>query len=875
MSALLDTLKFRPDAFQGSTTNDDPGTEGKFGIPRFNGDPMMLPEYTYRVKTRMEKESKMTKEEVDKLGPLGLRLIEGLRGPALRIVQQLDVQVLGGTDGPKKILEVFHANLRPRKTQEARELYTVGAREGGPMSRQSTESMSSYVSRRRAWWAALRSLDDSLKVPEAILAEQVLTNSGISYDQQLMVRTMLQGKLTVESVSEELVAQHPQLHERERFSRHSKSGGKGWKSRSKSGGYRGFHGGFHAEMIDDEAWEWTSQTPTGFSAMDDGEWDYVDDELYTGGAGYVSEYDMTEETDDEAFLVMNFALLSESGFDMNNEEACALAAESLQLENEAYMLRTQGKGKGHGGFQQQRQFDISGQVSFQERKARLAQLKAKTECRRCGMKGHWSGDAACPKGPRKGSNSPKKGSSHSSTSSKSGSKGKSSNNKPRVVYFSMTNTDPGPKEGYGLMALESTGACIPPPSSLDAAGVTTSGTTGTSSSTSPMSLAQAPISMLSSISTEEMRQAQRMREAAKDKVKNVRGGIQPQDLQDLQQAHDTLRSLLSASSGSVVENAMTALAVMEVDEEGPSPGQSEGPVSTHSDVLAKVIPNRFAPFGSPGRIAYLDSFLENVVMEHPSWRLAFNERWWEFHPGHPMFCESDRQQIRQFQELAARGEPQFPQDGNMLALQDQTTTINQSSGSTLISETTPTQLQHQPIQQPLSGQQQPSSVPLANPSSTTTGCRHLNVTRKGTNKYYDITTCLDCHEVIKREKKPTVDTPGISTTSTSTRVDPKACPHDRVTWRGSNGVVWKHTCLDCGSVKQGRVGSQSRPQQSQAPTGAASVISPGQTLKIGQMQEIFRTGVSSRSTSDLGCCYGWCDYDFNTTRFDWLPASVS
>ena len=60
---------------------------------------------------------------------------------------------------------------------------------------------------------------------------------------------------------------------------------KGWKSRSKSGGYRGFHGGFHAEMIDDEAWEWDFQTPTGFSAVDDGEWDYVDDELYTGGAG--------------------------------------------------------------------------------------------------------------------------------------------------------------------------------------------------------------------------------------------------------------------------------------------------------------------------------------------------------------------------------------------------------------------------------------------------------------------------------------------------------------------------------------------------------------------------------------------------------------
>ena len=125
MSALLETLKYRADAFQGSTTNEDHGTEGKFGIPRFNGDPMMLPEYTYRVKTRMEKESKMTKEEIDKLGPLGLRLVEGLRGPALRLVQQLDIQTLGASDGPKRILEVFHVNLKPRKAQEARELYSA------------------------------------------------------------------------------------------------------------------------------------------------------------------------------------------------------------------------------------------------------------------------------------------------------------------------------------------------------------------------------------------------------------------------------------------------------------------------------------------------------------------------------------------------------------------------------------------------------------------------------------------------------------------------------------------------------------------------------------------------------------------------------
>ena len=831
MSALLETLKYRHDAFNGSTTNEDHGTEGKFGIPRFNGDPMMLPEYTYRVKTRMEKEKSMTKEEVDKLGPLGLRLVEGLRGPALRLVQQLDIQTLGSPEGPKKLLEVFHANLKPRKAQEARELYSAGARDGGPLSRQSTESMASYVGRRRAWWAALRSLDDSLKVPETILAEQVLTNSGISYDQQLMVRTMLQGKMTVELVAEELVSQHPQLHERERFNRHVKGGGKGWKSR-KPGGFRGFH----AEVADDESWEWASQTPTGFTATEDGDWDYNEEELYTGGAGYVSEYDMTEEDDDEAYLVMNFALLTESGFDMTNDEACALAAESLQLENEAYMLRTQGKGKGHGGFGQQRQFDISGQVSFQERKARLAQLKAKTECRRCGMKGHWSGDAACPKGPRRNSNSPKKGShgSHGSHSgsSKGGSKGKS--NKPRVVYFSMANTDSGPKEGYGLMAVEFTGASIPPPSSLTAStpAGTTSRTMATSSSPSSMSLAQAPISMLSSISMDDVQRAQRMRETAKDRVRGLE--INAGDLRDLQQAHDTLSSLLVQTDGSAVENAMTALAVMEVDEEGTTALQSEGVLPSQCDILAKVIPNRFDSFGSPGRQAYLDSFLDNVVMEHPSWRLAYNERWWEMVPGHPMFCESDRNMIRQFQELATRGEPQFPQDDKMLALHDNPLPDNPPP---------PPQVpyQPQPTQLPSSTPPQPASSPPPVPTSTTTGCRHANVTKKGTNKYYAITTCLDCHEVIHREKKDAVASSGTPSTM-PTRADPKTCKHPRVTWRGSNGVIWKQTCLDCGASKQGYLNSQPRPQTSPPTTTSTTRTSLGpQVLQVSQMQDVFRT----------------------------------
>ena len=149
---------------------------------------------------------------------------------------------------------------------------------------------------------------------------------------------------------------------------------------------------------------------------------------------------------------------------LSNDEACAFAAEALQLEHEAYRLRGQGKGKGHGGFSQNRHFDISGHFNLHERKARLAQLKSKTECRRCGQRGHWSGDAVCPRGARRGGG--KKGGSKSPKSSGShNSGGKSA--KPRVVYFSMSDDSPqGPKDGHAYMVVkdeERGGRCIPPP----------------------------------------------------------------------------------------------------------------------------------------------------------------------------------------------------------------------------------------------------------------------------------------------------------------------------------------------------------------------------------------------------------------------------
>ena len=215
--ALLDTLRYDGGQSATSLANaEDANSEGKYGIPRFGGEPHGLQEYLYRVRARAARESHMDPSEVKKLGPLGLRLLEGLRGNAFKLAQQIEVSKLGEKDGHEALLLLFEKSLKPRKDLEARELYAAGARDGGLLARQTGEAMSSYVLRRRTWWSHLQQLDDSIQVSEGILAEQMLQNSGLTDDQKLMIRTTLHGKLTVDKVGNELLNQHPRIQDRER-----------------------------------------------------------------------------------------------------------------------------------------------------------------------------------------------------------------------------------------------------------------------------------------------------------------------------------------------------------------------------------------------------------------------------------------------------------------------------------------------------------------------------------------------------------------------------------------------------------------------------------------------------------------------------------
>ena len=392
MSSLLDGLSFS--RFM-EVTDGEGTTEGKYGIPRFDGSLHHLQEYAFRVRMRALKEKDLDTSELKKIGPLGIRLVEGLRGPALHIVKQLDPETLASDKGAEAIVKKLTETLRPRRQQEARELYQAGARENGPLSRQCGESMAMFTLRRKTWWTILQDLDSDIRLPEIILAEQVLQNSKITDDQALMVRTVLGNKLTVAGVCDELLNQHGSIHLKE------KKQVAPWRPRFGGGGKPGFKG---------KSKQWQ-----GYAAYHD---DFAEDVPYAGDYDHGTTERYVDESGDQAYragyeevdydhlegddpILNAFAAMVADGLDENvDQESAEYAADILQAESEVFFARQQAQSRGHTGFS--KRYEVRGELSLEERKARVSALKARTSCRRCGQKGHWSGDPVCPKGASKG-----------------------------------------------------------------------------------------------------------------------------------------------------------------------------------------------------------------------------------------------------------------------------------------------------------------------------------------------------------------------------------------------------------------------------------------------------------------------------------------
>ena len=153
LMALLDTFRCTNFIYADDMATNTESKGG--GHPRYGGEPQKLSEYSWRVRARMTREALLPEEEQKKLGPLGLRLVEGLSGSALRIAQLIDTTELAGEKGAEKLLDRLNETLKPRRIQEARELYMAGAQQNGMLSRQQGEPMATYLVRCQAWYEAM------------------------------------------------------------------------------------------------------------------------------------------------------------------------------------------------------------------------------------------------------------------------------------------------------------------------------------------------------------------------------------------------------------------------------------------------------------------------------------------------------------------------------------------------------------------------------------------------------------------------------------------------------------------------------------------------------------------------------------------------
>ena len=125
---------------------EDLVTETRQGFPYYDGSSRGIEEWKFKV---LSKYHACTTD--DKKSEIASKACEGLQGEALRVAMDIGTAKLAAPDGLVILIKAMEAMVRPLQKEEAKNLWKIGSRSDGPMSRQWGESFASYTSRRRRW----------------------------------------------------------------------------------------------------------------------------------------------------------------------------------------------------------------------------------------------------------------------------------------------------------------------------------------------------------------------------------------------------------------------------------------------------------------------------------------------------------------------------------------------------------------------------------------------------------------------------------------------------------------------------------------------------------------------------------------------------
>ena len=387
----MDGLQYSKD---GEASNDH-STRG--GIPYFDGTAARFEEWRFRIEARAASIEGKDDEEQQKK-ELASKVLEGLSGPSLRVAMDLGLPKIITGNGLAALIGAIETSIQGQRTMETKELYREGAKLGGTLSRQSGESMTSYIQRRRRWFAKLTALDRAYTVPEALLTDMLMENSGLSDQQQLMVTNTVRARaaLTFENAALELREQHPLIQGKDSRHRDRERGfqRKPWKGQGK-GAWRRYPQKLTASMAQEDDWQWQQVREE-------------EDEYFSRPPSY------EEQDEDTAYICTSSSLDNEledvvdiieqditvcylcAGADLDDEEACEEIAQACQDEVCAFFGREGAKDRGVDSGHQVHSWRPKSEMSVQDRKAKVDKAKQNSTCRSCGKKGHWAGDYACP-----------------------------------------------------------------------------------------------------------------------------------------------------------------------------------------------------------------------------------------------------------------------------------------------------------------------------------------------------------------------------------------------------------------------------------------------------------------------------------------------
>ena len=141
-------------------------------MPIYDGSAAGFTDWTFRTKVKWN-----AAKEDDKARVMS-QIVEGLRGDAADIVRDIGAEDILKEDGLTVLTEALRKHVFPKKQAEAKLLYRHGHKQKGILSRQPSEPVANYLSRRRRWWNQLKALDPTIEISEEVRGELMLDASN-------------------------------------------------------------------------------------------------------------------------------------------------------------------------------------------------------------------------------------------------------------------------------------------------------------------------------------------------------------------------------------------------------------------------------------------------------------------------------------------------------------------------------------------------------------------------------------------------------------------------------------------------------------------------------------------------------------------------